>query len=263
MRRTIDIKSVSFCLMILFMTTCSQVAFSQDEVAKKTYHFNGNVSVTNNGFSFIPTFSLGKPAFVSELSVGGKKFSFDPQFRFDLDGLKPWSFIFIWRYKAINTDKFQMRVGAHLPAISFRERNYVMNGVTKEQLIPIRFITPELIPTYKLTDKVSLGIYYIWGIGLEKEDQTKNTQFASFRAYLTNIKLTQQVFLKWTPQFYYINLDGTDGIYTAHAITLAHKKFPVSISSTMNIEIDSDVPSKDFDWNISLIYSFKNEFHKI
>jgi hypothetical protein len=35
------------------------------------YHFTGNVSVTNNGFSLIPTFSLGKPALISTFSMGG------------------------------------------------------------------------------------------------------------------------------------------------------------------------------------------------
>lgn len=57
------------------------------DTPERVYHFNGTVSVTNNGFSFIPLFSLGKPAAVVNLSVGGNRFSFDPQFRFDLDGL--------------------------------------------------------------------------------------------------------------------------------------------------------------------------------
>jgi len=61
-------------------------ANAQEAKALKAYHFNGNISVTNNGFSFIPTFSLSKPTTIVDLSVGGKKFSFDPQFRFDFDG---------------------------------------------------------------------------------------------------------------------------------------------------------------------------------
>ena len=46
----------------------------------------------------IPLFSLENHKTVN-LSVTGKRFSFDPQLRFDLDGLKPWSLLFGWNYK--------------------------------------------------------------------------------------------------------------------------------------------------------------------
>jgi hypothetical protein len=72
-----------------------QVVTHRGDKPDRIYHFNGNISITNNGFSSIPTFSLGKPATIADLSIGGKKISFDPQFRFDLNGLKPWSFILI------------------------------------------------------------------------------------------------------------------------------------------------------------------------
>ena len=65
---------------------------AQDQSDSKKLLFSGKINLTNNGFSFIPLFSLGKPATTVNLSVGGKRFSFDPQFRFDLDGMKPWSF---------------------------------------------------------------------------------------------------------------------------------------------------------------------------
>ena len=75
------------------------------------------MTVTNNGISFIPSFNLGKPAAIFDLTMGGKKLSFEPQFRFALEG-KPWSILFWWRYKLLNTDKFQIGLGAH-PALSF------------------------------------------------------------------------------------------------------------------------------------------------
>ena len=55
-----------FSLLIAFM----HVAFSQEETSGNDYHFDGNVSITNNGFSFIPSFSLGKPATIADLSIG-------------------------------------------------------------------------------------------------------------------------------------------------------------------------------------------------
>ena len=56
-------------------------------------HFSGQVTVTNNGISLIPSFSLGEPAALFNLSMGRGRFSFDPELRFALEG-KPWSFIF-------------------------------------------------------------------------------------------------------------------------------------------------------------------------
>ena len=252
---------VAFIIVITFLSITS---FAQDEPAKKTYHFNGDISVTNNGFSFIPTFSLGKPATIADLSVGGKKFSFDPQFRFDLAGLKPWSFIFIWRYKVVQTERFQVKAGLHLPAISFLRQKVTANGTTYEQIYTQRWCTPELTVSYKLTDRISLGTYYIHGIGLEKEGQTKNTDFASLRMRLSNVRIVGNVYFQWDPQVYFIRMDDLSGFFAAQNFTLSHKKLPVSIASTMNIslEADNEIPTENFEWNVSLIYSFRNGFTK-
>ncbi len=230
--------------------------------SSKPIHFDGRISVTNNGFSLIPTFSLGEPATIAELSVGGEKFSFDPQFRFDLDGLRPWSFIFIWRYKFVNNDKFLFRLGLHLPAIAFITETYLNNGSSIDQLVPKRFITPEITANYKIGENISTGVYYLFGIGLEKERQTKYTHFISVNLNFSHIGLTRELFLKFSPQFYYLTLDGTDGVYAAHSLELVHGNFPLSLGTMMNFEIDSEIETDEFQWNISLIYSFKNTFVK-
>ena len=247
--------------MLMFLT---YIAAAQDEGRGKFYHFNGNISVTNNGFSFIPTFSLGKPATIADLSLGGNRFSFDPQFRFDLNGLRPWSFIFIWRYKAIETEKLLIKPGVHLPAISFRPQTIDINGVMQEQLYTQRWLTPELTVTYKLADKISIGTYYIHGIGLEKENQTRHTDFISLRMGFGDLRIGGSWYFRWDPQAYYIRMDDQGGFFTAQAFTLRNEKFPLSLSSLMNISLESDneIPAKDFDWNISLIYSFANEFRR-
>ena len=69
-----------------------------------TYHISGAASATNNGISLLPMFTLGKPAAIFDLSVGNERLAFEPQFRFSLEG-KPWSFIFWFRYKAVNTSR--------------------------------------------------------------------------------------------------------------------------------------------------------------
>jgi hypothetical protein len=81
-------------LLLWVLLLFNHLAFSQEaDSTKAVYHFGGAVTVTNNGISLLPTFSLDKPAVMFDMSVGGKKLSFEPQFRFSLEG-KPWAFIF-------------------------------------------------------------------------------------------------------------------------------------------------------------------------
>jgi len=105
-------------------------------------------------------------------------------------------------------------------------------------------------------------VYYIFGLGLEKQNQTRYTNFISLRAYFNRIPLGKKLFFNWSPQIYYLNMDGTDGFFTAHTLELGHRKVPVSISAMMNVKIKSDIDTKDFDWNIGLVYYFGGNFSK-
>jgi hypothetical protein len=80
------IRKVAFLSILLTLTLI--VSSQSPEITKLPSHFNGAITVTNNGISFIPTFSLGKPAVIFDFSVG-QRLSFDPQLRFALEG-KPW-----------------------------------------------------------------------------------------------------------------------------------------------------------------------------
>ena len=80
--------------LFLFINLVLDVSAQNNEDAQKKLHFSGNILATNNGISLIPSFNLGRPAVAFNLSIGGEKLSFDPQFRFSMDG-KPWSFIIV------------------------------------------------------------------------------------------------------------------------------------------------------------------------
>lgn len=237
--------------------------YSQEETPGKVYHFNGNISVTNNGFSFIPTFSLGEPASIIDLSVGGKRFSFEPQFRFELKGLKPWSFIAIWRYDVIQKEKTKLRFGVHFPAFSYLKRMVEVDSVMTEIVFTQRWFTPELIFSQKLSDKINIGTYYIHGFGLESEGQVDHTDFISFRMGF-NLPFAKKWYFKWNPEVYYLRMDDLDGFFAAQSLTLGHNKIPVYLSSMMNfsLEEENEIPAKDFNWNISIVYAFKLEFTK-
>lgn len=247
--------SLFFILIYLF---CS--AFSQDsEVVKMPSHFNGAVTVTNNGISFIPTFILGKPAVIFDLSMG-KKLSFEPQLRFSLEG-KPWSFLFWWRYRFINNEKFMITIGAH-PALSFKTLIIPAENGSKEIINVQRYLAGEISPNYYIAKNISVGLYYLFSHCLES-DGINYTHFLTFNASFSEINLTKQFYIRLNPQIYYLKMDKNDGYYFSSSLTLAKRNFPVSISGLINKTIKTEISaSKNLVWNASLIYTFKNNYLK-
>lgn len=238
-------------------------AFAQKaDSTQQTLHLSGTVSANNNGFSFVPTFSLGKPAVQTGFNISSSKgrLSFHPQFWYSMLDYKPWSFIFIWRYKLVKREKFEFVLGTHAPAINFKSATVAEDSVRKEVVKARRFYPAiELLPIYQIKKDISLSMYFLFGTGIEKEVSSKN-YFLSIRPDFNNVPVTKQVFLRLNPQFYYLRIDELDGIYSAMGLTVAHRKLPLSISTMMNMKLKSEIATKDFDWNISLTYSFDKKY---
>jgi hypothetical protein len=249
----------TFSILLLLLLTIVQTGFSQKSDSTKLANapsaitVHGAFTVTNNGLSVIPTFMLGKPATIFDLTVRKKRFSFEPQFRFAMEGFKPWSFIFWLRYKLIDTKKFKMGVGAH-PSTVFGNTAATVNGVSKELITIRRFWAGEISPTYFVSKNVNFGVYYLYSRGLA--DATKNTNFVALGGNFSNIKVGPAVFLKASPQIYYLQMDQNEGYYVTSAFTLTKGNFPVALQSIVNKKLQSTIPSKDFVWNVSLIYSY-------
>ncbi len=237
-------------LFILFLTTI--VAFSQNTDSTKTT-VSGAVSVTNNGISLVPTFSLGKAATVFDLSVKKNRFSFDPQLAFGFKDAKPWYFIFWLRYKLVQSSKFNMGVGFH-PGFVFSTNTLLNNGISKEYFNAARFFVGELTPGYALSKNVSLGIYYLHSRGYNSD--LKQLNFLGLNCNFSNISLGNKFFMRATPQVYYLKTDDKDGFYLTSTVTFGKQGFPLSISSVMNKKLRSNIVSDDFVYNFSLTYSY-------
>lgn len=246
-------------LLFSVLFSLAFVSFSQSGDSTKVYaHFGGNVTFTNYGISFIPNFTLGKPAAIFDMSAGKGYLSFEPQFRFALTG-KPWSFVFWWRYKLVNTDKFIVNVGGH-PSVTFKTSTFLIDGISTEKMVANQYIAGELAPNYLLSKSSSIGIYYFYGYGLSK-DVIRNTHMFSLRGSFSNIKLSKEMFLKFNPQVYYLKMADKDGAYFSSSLTLAKRNFPLSVSTLFNQTIKTEIlAGKNFIWNISLTYSFNKEY---
>ena len=255
-------KALKQSVLGMILLNLSFSLFSQNPNSTKVAcHFGGAVTVTNNGISFIPTFSLGKPATIFDLNVGKKRLSFEPQFRFSLEG-KPWSFLFWWRYKLIKTTKISVTIGAH-PALSFKTLTITTDGVAQEIIKAQRYVAGELSPNYFLAKNISIGMYYLYSHGIEK-DAVQNTHFLTLNSSFSNLKLSKQFFMKFTPQVYYLKMDKQDWFYFTSALTLANRKIPLSVTAVINKIIQTDITaSKNFVWNVSLIYSFNKKYSEM
>jgi hypothetical protein len=243
-------------LLVFVLLLLAHFSFSQKvDSAKSISHFSGSITATNNGISLIPTFSLNDPAILFNLSIGKGRLSFEPDIRFALEG-KPWSFLFWWRYR-VRSNKFLLTLGAH-PAMNFRTQISSIDG--SEIIVTRRFLAGELAPNYLVSKNTSVGLYYLYSRCFDK-GAAKNTHFITVNSNFRNIKLGNRFFAQVIPQFYYLRQDGVDGIYFTSTFALAKKNFPFSVQSIINKEIESEIAgSRNFVWNVSLIYSFSKYY---
>ncbi|MEQ8533246.1 MAG: hypothetical protein RIB86_15430 [Imperialibacter sp.] len=247
---------VRMLLFVLTMTTFhSMVKAQKEDSTGHAMEFAGSVNINNNGIALVPTFSLGKPSAIVELSVKKNRFSFIPQLRYNLKDRQPWNFIFWGRYKMIDKNKLKVSVGS-FSSIVFRDGITLSNGIASESLTASRLLIGELIPSYQFSPKVSVGLYYMFAKAL---DTTVNDlHLVSLNSTFSKINLTKGFLLAVKPQVYYLGIPELEqqGLYANAGLALSKKEIPVSITSMFNKAISSNLVAKDFVWNVGITYSF-------
>jgi len=246
-------------LVFVFLLFAYSSFSQQTDSIKRSLQVIGAVTVTNKGISFVPAFSLGKPAAIFNLSMGKRKLFFEPELRFSLKG-KPWSFLFWGRYKAIATKKFAFTLGSHL-GLNYRNDSLSVNGISSTTgLVVRRYLAGELAPNFFLSKNISVGAYYMFSRGIDK-GTNKNTHFVTVNSNISNIKLGNQFYARIAPQLYYLAIDARDGLFITSSFNLAKKNFPLSFQSIINKSLETDIAgSEKFLWNVSLIYSFNKNY---
>lgn len=237
---------------------CTLMMISGHAQRDSTFHFRTDLTVTNNGFSIIPAFTLGDPAGFLDMKMGNRRLSFEPQFRFALEG-RPWSLIFIYRYKAIIKPKFQLTFGAHAPGMNFVTRSVNIDGIDENLSVARRFLAAEILPTYTLSDKASIGIYFLRGHAFQKHGPQNSTFFA-LQGNFTKLKLAGKSYVSFYPQVFYLRVDDNVGYYVNATTVLGIRDFPLTISGIVNKAIESGIPARDFDWSLNLVYTLDKYF---
>lgn len=244
-------------VIMLFLLNLSLCVWAQE----KPLEVAGVFTLTNKGISTIPSLTLGKPAMMFDFSIARNRLSFDPQFRFGTNG-KPWVFLFWGRYKLAKTPKWFVLTGVH-PAFSFRNQTFTQNEVSKAVTTVSRYLAGDFSANYAASKKLSLGFYYLYSHGVEKE-LTQHTHFIKLNTHFTHIKLNETYFLRANPQVYYLKMDAKTGIYFTATSTLAKKGSPLSLVMLVNKPFQTTVtPHKDLLWNLSLVYAFSKQYEKL
>ena len=248
-------------VFLFFMVSVCQNIFGQNHDSTQVERtFSGNVNLTNNGFSNIPSFSLGKPATIINLTIGGKRTTFEPELRFSLEG-KPWSFLFWLRHKLVVKPKYQLSVGIH-PGFNFRYEDAAIKGVASNYIVTRRYLTEELNQNLVIYKYISTSLYYMYGRGIDV-GTTKITHFLSLRGAFSNINITKKISMKINPQVFYLKTDDRDGFFASSSFGIFKKNWPVSIGAIINKKISGNIITKDFNWNVGLNYAFGGKFRKV
>jgi len=259
MKVSLKNRPISRATALLLFICLSNILNAQETESSnlKVNRFSSSVSITTKGISTIPNLTLGKPAVVFDMVIG-RKFTFEPQFRYSLEG-KPWAVVFWGRYNVISNEKFRMNVGAN-PSISFKSITDVSSGSPVEYIRAGRHFAAEIAPSFPISKNFNIGAYFFYSHGID-DYLTKHTELIALRSSITNIPITKQFVLRISPQIYYLNMDKKEGLYFNSTVAVSKRDFPVSITALINKTITSNIQSgSDFLWNVSLIYTFNKEY---
>ncbi len=245
---------------LLFLLSLSSLAFAEEKDSTKTAYLAGQITATNNGVALIPSFSLGKPAVLFDMNLGKGRLSFDPMFRFAMNG-KPWAFIFWWRYKLIETKKWSMGVGAH-PSVIFNEATIQEKGVSHTYLVANRFFAMELSPTYHITKNTSFGIYTLKARSLGRAEVLNNT-FLAVRGHIANIIVAPRWLLTLSPQAYFLKMNEKTGIYGNITAGIRLPNSAISLTGLVNHGFKTEIEGKRTLYSAGLVYHVDNRYKRI
>lgn len=254
-------KFLFFTFIFITFQVTQAIGQTENDSTKKEQlvHFSGTVGVTNNGFSIIPTFSLNSPATIINLSWAKDRFSFDPDIRLVPNATKG-GFIFWFRYRLVEKQKFTLRVGAH-PAFTMIRR--FENGTQTEMTEMLRFLAYEIVPNYQITPKWGMSAMFLQGHGLA-DYGPQRTDALFFTSSISQLKVSPSLYISLFPSIYLLNTDGYKGKYLAITSILGHSKSGFSIQSTINQTITSSIPGNQFFmWNLGVHYSFQRAYKRM
>jgi hypothetical protein len=247
---------IAVCLVFLLPVNMQA---ADTDTLKSPLDLNIRVGLTNNGFSFVPAFTLGEPATSLDIILKWKRFSIEPQFQYSLTG-KPWTFIFLYRYKIIREGWYQLSAGTHLPGLAFVYDDAAFESNGGNRPIVDRVLAAEFINTFIISPQFSISLLYLRSKGVQTESFSSG-HFLSLSPVFSPIAISHGFQLSLFPQVFYLRLDDRDGFYISGNLLVDKRNFPLSLGSTFYKTFDNEIGGQDFNWNLSLFYTFRKTYH--
>jgi len=261
-RRNMDKLNRGIGILLLLMLCISPSLFAQggDSAAVKINDFTAAVTIQSKGISTIPNLTLGRPAIVFDLKLG-RKLTFEPQFRFDLNG-KPWAMVFWWRYYQAISNHFKVTYHTNY-SLSYKPiDSYTAAGTVQELIRTTRYLVGAVEPVYRLNKYLGVGTYLFYNYGIESFI-TRNTWMGSFRPSFSNLPIAKNVTAMVAPEIYYLKMDDKSGVYFNSRFLISKKNSPFALSGLINKPLKSTIASEyDFLWNVGLSYTFRQKYRK-
>jgi hypothetical protein len=247
-------------IILLSLISLSQILSAQknDSTTAKVNSFGGAVTIQSKGISTIPNLTLGKPAAIFDMKVG-RKLTFEPQFRFALDG-KPWAMVFWWRYYGSIGNKFKVTFHTNYSLAYKSITYYTSSGTPREIIRTTRYLVAAIQPNYQINKYIGAGMYLFYNHGLESYI-TQNTVMLSLRPSFSNIPVKKNISVRINPEIYYLKMDDNDGVFFTTRFLISKNDFPLSVSGLITQPLRSNIPSDyDFIWNVGLSYTFNKMY---
>ncbi|WP_242617448.1 hypothetical protein [Cecembia calidifontis] len=119
---------------------------------------------------------------------------------------------------------------------------------------------PEKFPQVKFfSEHARVSFLYLHGRNLGNGPNAIN-QFVALGSHFTKISLSEKLFFNASQQAFFLKMNEKEGYFASTSIVLGKKDFPLALGFIISRKIVSEIEVDNWIWNISLIYSFNNQF---
>lgn len=246
----IKIKNVvAICLML----QTQRIAAQTDSMSHKL-ELSGVVILTSNGISQIPAYSLDEPAISAFFFLKLKRFSYEPDINYGING-RPWGMGNSFMYLVTDKKKLKFKSGLAL-GLAFSYPEVLQGGEMVKINKSERYLIAKLIPSYLISKKTTLSLIY-WNAKNLEQKSINSINFLSAVLNISNVFVGQRMYCSISPQIFYLDVDGEDGLFFSPTAAFGIKKFPLYLTSQINTTLYSNMTSDPgFKWNLSLNYKF-------
>jgi hypothetical protein len=236
--------------LCFFLTIEAKSSEISDSTNSNSTQFKGNLQLNNNGISPVPYFTLGEPAFLTNLFITKGRLSFTPALNFDLKA-KPWSFNTWVHYKLIKSKRINFFIGNNFSTM-FKRRD---PKLYKENLQLQRYQMSEINISYKIDQKNMLNFYY-WKTQTLDNIGIKSSHFLMLSLQIENLLKKENSVISLNPSIFAINNSlPFSGLFMSQITKFSTKKIPV-IFSLQTVETLVSSENAKFNWNVGVNVPF-------